>query len=92
MNKVQTLAHIEHSLTYSVFDVKWIPCSAKFISLGAKTNGNGILQIYEIESPKLNLVKEVTKESSFKCGSFGASSIVDRKLAIGDFAGKMMIL
>lgn len=92
MDKVQTLAHIEHSLNYSVFDVKWIPISAKFVSIGSKTNGQGIIQIYELDSPKLNLVKEITLETSLKCCSFGSSSPGERHLAVGDFTGKLKIL
>lgn len=92
MDKVQTIAHIEHSLNYSVFDVKWIPFSAKFASIGSKTNGKGILQIYELDSPKLNLVNEITFENSLKCCSFGISSPGERNLAVGDFAGKLKIL
>jgi WD40 repeat protein len=92
MDKVQTLAHIEHSLDYSVFDVKWIPFSAKFISIGTKSNGKGVIQIYELDSPKLNLVKEITQENSLKCCSFGISSAGERHLAVGDFSGKLKIL
>lgn len=92
MDKVQTLAHIEHCLNYSVFDVKWIPFSAKFLSIGTKTNGKGIIQIYELNSPKLNLVKEITLPNSLKCCSFGISSTGERHLAVGDFSGKLKIL
>lgn len=92
MDKVQTLAHIEHSLNYSIFDVKWIPISAKFVTIGSKTNGKGIIQIYELDSPKLNLVKEITLENSLKCCSFGTSSPGERHLAVGDFSGKLKIL
>jgi hypothetical protein len=88
----QMLAHIEHNLNYSIFDVKWIPCSAKIIVVGSKTNSQGIIQIYELNSPKLDLCKEITKDSAIKCASFGASSIADRKLTVGDFSGKLMIL
>lgn len=92
MNKVQSLLHIEHSLNHSIFDVNWIPFSAKFVSIGSKTNGKGILQIYELNSPKLNLVKEITTDHSLKCCSFGTSSPGERHLTVGDFAGKLQIL
>lgn len=92
MNKVQSLLHIEQSMNYSIFDVNWIPFSAKFVSIGAKTNGKGILQIYELDSPKLNTVHEVTFDSSLKCCSFGTSSPGERHLAVGDFAGKLKIM
>lgn len=92
MDKVQTLAHIEHCLNYSVFDVKWIPFSAKFLSIGMATNGRGIIQIYELDSPKLNLIKEIKLADALKCCSFGTSSPGERHLAIGDFSGNLMIL
>jgi WD repeat-containing protein 92 len=88
MDKVQTLQHIQHSLNYSVFDVKWIPFAPKFLTIGSKTNGKGVLEIYELDSPKVNLVKEI----SLKCSSFGLSSPNERHLAVGDFAGKLQIL
>lgn len=92
MEKVQTLAHIEQNLNHSIFDVKWIPHSAKFVTCGSKTNGNGIIQIYEIDSPKLTLCKEIVRPKSFKCCSFGISSPGERHLAIGDFSGNLCIL
>jgi hypothetical protein len=33
----------------------------------------------------------VEKKASFKCGTFGASSLQQRHLATGDFEGKLMI-
>lgn len=92
MDKVQTLVHIEHSLNYSIYDVKWIPFTAKFVSIGSTSSGKGIIQIYELDSPKLNLVNEITLENSLKCCSFGISSAGERHLAVGDFNGKLKIL
>ena len=92
MVQVQTIAHIQHSLNYSVFDVKWIPFTAKFISVGSKSNGKGILQILELDTPNLNLIKEVELESSVKCCSFGSFSPEERHFVTGDFAGKLKIL
>jgi WD40 repeat protein len=39
----------------------------------------------------LNLISEGTIASGIKCGTFGASSIEDRHLAVGDFSGKLSI-
>jgi WD repeat-containing protein 92 len=44
-----------------------------------------------LEGPSLKLVTELEKKSAFKCGTFGASSIVDRKLATGNFEGALQI-
>lgn len=86
------IEHIHQSVNYTVFDCKWIPCSAKFVVLGSKANGNGILEIYELNEAKLEKVKELTKKSAFKCGTFGAANLRNRHMAIGDFNGRLQVL
>lgn len=93
MDKTQTLVHIEKNLNYSVFDVKWVPFSAKFISIGTRSNGKGVLEIYELDSPNIQLIKEICLEGAQKCCSFGVSSPGgERSLALGDFNGKLKIM
>lgn len=91
MDKPQIILHVQKSLNYTIFDAKWIPCSAKFVALGNYARGTGALQIYEVSHGDLNLVKEAEKSKAFKCGTFGASSLQQRFLATGDFDGKMAI-
>ncbi|KAL4237762.1 WD repeat-containing protein 92 [Mactra antiquata] len=91
MDKPQIILHVQKSLNYTVFDAKWIPCSAKFVVLGNYARGTGALQIYEVSHGDLNLVKEAEKSKAFKCGTFGASNLQQRYLATGDFDGKMSI-
>lgn len=57
--KPQIIAHIQKSLNYTVFDTKWIPCSAKFVCLGNFARGTGVMQIYEVQHGEAQLVKEV---------------------------------
>ncbi|XP_046402355.1 dynein axonemal assembly factor 10 isoform X2 [Ischnura elegans] len=91
MDKPQIICHLEKSLNFTVFDGRWIPCSAKFVILGGHPNGTGALQIYEIDGTEVNLIREVGKGKAFKCGTFGASSLKDRHLATGDFEGKLQV-
>ncbi|KAG8228608.1 hypothetical protein J437_LFUL009313 [Ladona fulva] len=91
MDKPQIICHVEKSCNYSVFDARWIPCSAKFVVLGGHPRGTGALQVYEISGTDVNLVHEVEKGKAFKCGTFGASSLKERHLATGDFEGKLQI-
>lgn len=90
-DRPQILEHLSKSVNITVYDTKWIPCSARFVALGAHARGTGALQIYEMQQTELKLVKEVEKQQAIKCGSFGASSLVDRHLATGDFGGKLCI-
>ncbi|KAG5677388.1 hypothetical protein PVAND_007151 [Polypedilum vanderplanki] len=92
MDKVQQLVHIEKCLNYSIYDVKWIPYSAKLISIGTKTNGKGLIEIYELDSPNVKLINQISCENALKCCSFGISSPGERHLAVGDFNGKLKIL
>lgn len=59
LEKPQIIAHIQKSLNYTVFESKWIPCSAKFVCMGNLARGTGVIQIYEIQHGELQLVKEV---------------------------------
>uniref|UniRef100_A0A7N6F7Z0 Dynein axonemal assembly factor 10 n=2 Tax=Anabas testudineus TaxID=64144 RepID=A0A7N6F7Z0_ANATE len=89
--KPQIIAHIQKSLNYTVFDSKWIPCSAKFVCLGNFPRGTGVMQIYEVQHGEAQLIKEVEKPKPIKCGTFGATSLQQRHLATGDFDGNLNI-
>lgn len=91
--KPQMIAHIEQSLDFSIYETRWIPCSAKFVVLGCRPNGNGLLRVYELNGGQLECVaeREQTRQA-FKCGSFGASSLRRTHMAVGDFEGKLQIL
>ncbi|XP_063708208.1 dynein axonemal assembly factor 10 [Culicoides brevitarsis] len=92
MDKPQVITLIEKSLNYSVFDVKWIPCSAKFVVLGSRPKGTGVIEVYELNDDQADLVKEIEQKASLRCGTFGATSIRDSHLATGDFGGKLSVL
>lgn len=87
----QIITHIETNLDHSLFDCKWIPCSAKFVVIGSIPRGNGTIEIFEIASGETEKVKLIERPNAFKCGTFGASSDVERRLATGDFKGTLEI-
>ena len=59
LEKPQIITHIEKSLNYTVFDVKWVPCSAKVVVLGSHPRDTGAFQVYEISKGELKLILEV---------------------------------
>lgn len=61
------------------------------MALGSYARSTGCLQVYELDGAELKLIREVEKASAFKCGTFGASSIIDRRIAAGNFAGQIQI-
>ena len=58
--KPQIITHIEKSLNYTIFDVKWMPSSAKVVVLGSHPRDTGAFQVYEIYKGELKLVLEVS--------------------------------
>ncbi|KAJ8962605.1 hypothetical protein NQ318_000998 [Aromia moschata] len=91
LQKPQIICHNQKSLDYAIHDVKWIPCSAKFIALGGKSNGAGVVQIYALTGEGVEKKDEFCKKEHFKCGTFDASSLRNRHLATGDFAGRLQV-
>lgn len=59
LDKPQIIAHIEKSVNYTLFDVKWLPCSAKLVVLGSHPKDTGALQLYEVSKGELKQVLEV---------------------------------
>lgn len=64
MDKPQIILHSQKSVNYTVFDVKWIPTSAKFLSLGNHARGTGALDIFEITHGDITLVSQVSRTRS----------------------------
>ncbi|KAJ1546232.1 WD repeat-containing protein 92 [Nowakowskiella sp. JEL0078] len=91
LDKPQIVVHLQKSLPFTAYDVKWIPSSAKFVVIGQHSRGSGALNVYELNNGSLNLVGEAEKENPFKCGTFGASTLHDRHFATGDFSGKLCL-
>lgn len=89
--KPQIIVHIQKGLNYTVFDSKWVPCSAKFVTMGNFARGTGVIQVYEIQRGDLKLLREIEKAKPIKCGTFGAASLQQRFLATGDFGGNLHI-
>ena len=90
-NAPQIIEHISQSLNYTPFDVKWIPCSAKLVVTGQTPRAKGIIQLFQMNKGKLEVVSEFNKEYGFKTSTFGASSFASRDLAVGDFEGNLLI-
>nr|XP_054758937.1 dynein axonemal assembly factor 10-like [Lytechinus pictus] len=91
MDKPQIIIHATKSLNITLYDVKWIPRSARFVVLGCHPRQTGALQVFEMDQGEPKLIHEVEKKEAFKCGTFGAASLKQRDLATGDFNGNMRI-
>lgn len=65
----QIIEHVKKSLTFTPYDTRWVPCSARFVAMGLYPRGTGVIQVYEMTAGELKVVKEV---SSWRCGCVAA--------------------
>lgn len=93
MQNPQIVTHIHKGLNYTVFDAKFIPRSARIVVVGSRPKGTGALQTYEISHEdmqgSLKEIRDVEKQNSFKCATFGAAHLQTRFVATGDFNGTL---
>ncbi|CAO3675163.1 unnamed protein product [Umbelopsis ramanniana] len=82
---------ISKALTSTAYDVKWIPHSARLCTIGASGRGAGVISFYKMEGKQLVLANETETGSTFRCGTFAASTGHARHLATGNFDGKLQI-
>jgi len=90
-DRPQIVEHVHKSLTYVVYDTRWVPSSARMVVLGCHPRGTGALQVMSLSRGGLTVEVEAEKHGAFKCGTFGASSLAERHLATGDFEGRLSI-
>lgn len=76
---------------FTPFDTVWIPASARFILFGQSPRAKGVFNIYTLDQGKLVLLSEWEKPEGIKAGTFKASPISVRDVAVVDYKGKMTI-
>jgi WD40 repeat protein len=87
----QLIEHVHQSLTFTPYETRWIPCSARLVLAGISPKGKGVMQVLELDGGKLKKIDEREKPSGIKCGTFGASGLQERRMACGDYEGKLSI-
>jgi WD40 repeat protein len=87
----QIIEHIHKPITFTPYDTRWVPFSARFVAMGIHSNAKGALNVYQLNNGDLETLVEAKTDSGVKCGTFGASSIEDRYIATGDHAGKLVM-
>lgn len=64
MNKPQIIEHARKSVPITVYETRWIPCSARFVVLGSLPRGTGMIQVYSLNRGELTLSHEVRSPRS----------------------------
>jgi len=93
INAPQMIEHLCKSLNFTPHEVRWIPCSARFICTGISPSSKGVLNMFELSKGGLNTVLDCKNmcDHGVKCATFGASGVEQRHLAIGDYGGCLSI-
>jgi hypothetical protein len=55
----QIVEHLNQSLNCTPYDALWVPASPRFVTLGMKPKGTGVIQLYELSEGKAELKDEV---------------------------------
>ncbi|KAL8173324.1 UNVERIFIED_CONTAM: WD repeat-containing protein 92 [Gekko kuhli] len=58
LEKPQVIAHAQQGLSYTVFDCRWVPCSARLLCLGSFPRGTGVIELYELQGGRLRLLRQ----------------------------------
>ena len=69
-----------------------MPGTARFVALGCRPRGTGLLQVYELDGTHLEQVAQAEQPSALKHGSFGAAAAGEQHLAAGNHAGQLQVL
>jgi hypothetical protein len=64
LQRPQIICHVQKNLNYTIHDVKWIPCSAKFVSIGGKSNGAGVIETYSLDAEGSKKCRNLVKKST----------------------------
>lgn len=89
-NAPQIIEHSSKSVTFTPFETRWVPCSAKFTVMGVTPRGKGVVKVMHMEKGVLNTVAEAEMNAGVKCGTFAASAYEQRHLATGDYDGMFL--
>jgi WD40 repeat protein len=87
----QIIEHIHQGINFTPYDTRWVPFSARFVTMGIHPNAKGALNVYQLNNGALENILEGKTSHGVKCGTFAASSSEERHLATGDHAGKLII-
>eukprot|EP01006_Ploeotia_vitrea_P017340 TRINITY_DN48441_c0_g1_i1.p1 TRINITY_DN48441_c0_g1~~TRINITY_DN48441_c0_g1_i1.p1 ORF type:complete len:359 (+),score=19.25 TRINITY_DN48441_c0_g1_i1:42-1118(+) len=90
-NRQQIIEYAKKSATVTVFNVAWVPKSARFVGVGNYPRNTGCIIIYNLARGELQVAEEVEKPKPIRCCTFGHSSSESRHLAVGDAGGNLCV-
>ena len=84
----QILAHHEVDAGFTVHSVCWVPSSPRLLAVGTTLQNKGVIHVYSL-GRELVKKEEVNMEFGLNAVTFKGSSLTDRRLAVGDFGGRV---
>lgn len=56
---VTSVSLVNRELSFTPYDIKWIPCSSRVCTVGATNHGTGKIAVYNLVGKQLELKTEV---------------------------------
>ena len=89
----QIFEHHQKNLSFTPFDVKWIPSSAKCVLVGQTPKMKGVIKFFQLEKDELKEIFTIDEiGSGFKTCSFNYNnSQTVPSLILGDITGRLFV-
>ena len=84
----QMISHHEVDCGLTIHSVAWVPSSPRLLAVGTSLQNTGVIQVYTM-GRELSKAAEINIEHGLNCVTFRGSSLIDRRLAVGDFGGRV---
>lgn len=88
LTRPQIIAHHEVDCGITIHNVCWVPSSPRLLAVGTTLQNKGVIQVYSL-GRELEKVQEINREFGLNAVTFRGSSLQDRRLAVGDFGGRV---
>ncbi|KAI8646275.1 WD40-repeat-containing domain protein [Parasitella parasitica] len=85
---IKSACLVDRELSFTPYDIKWIPHSSRACVVGATNHGTGKMAVYNLIGKQVELTAETETNSAVRCAAITGQA---RNLATGDFDGQLQI-
>ncbi|KAI9276037.1 WD40-repeat-containing domain protein [Sporodiniella umbellata] len=79
---------VHKEVSFTPYDIKWLPESTEFCAVGCTKRGNGYIGIYQISDGQIKLKSETSMKTALRCIATAGQK---RYIVTGDFDGRIQV-
>ena len=87
----QMIEHKNVSLTYTPYETRWVPCSARFVCCGITPKAKGKLEVYELQAGQARGRRREDPRERVQVWHLWGFVTSERSIATGDYKGGLNI-